>query len=149
VGGKEVLIKLVAQAIPMFSMAYFRLPRGLCEHINSLIRQFWWGSKEGKWKPCWVSWDTMTRLKHLGGLGFRDLELFNLCLLARQAWRHLQETTSLSAHILKAIYFPETTILEAEHGSHPSQIWHSILCGRDILTQGLIKRIGDGRSTRI
>jgi hypothetical protein len=91
----------------------------------------------------------MTRPKHLGGLGFRDLDLFNLCLLARQAWRILQEPTTLSARILKAIYFPETTFLEADLGSHPSQIWRSILDGRNILSQGLIKRIGDGRSTRI
>jgi hypothetical protein len=135
-GGKEVLIKSAAQAIPVFSMACFHLPRGLCDRINSLIQQFWWGSKEGKQKPCWVSWDAMTRPKHLGGLGFRDLELFNLCLLARQAWRLLQEPTSLSAQILKAIYFPEMTILEAELGSHPSQIWCSILDGQNILSQG-------------
>jgi hypothetical protein len=51
-GVKEVLIKSVAQAIPVYSMACFRLPRGLCDRINSLIRQFWWGSKEGKRKPC-------------------------------------------------------------------------------------------------
>jgi hypothetical protein len=37
-GGKEVLIKSVAQAIPVYSMACFRLPRGLCDRINSLIR---------------------------------------------------------------------------------------------------------------
>jgi hypothetical protein len=40
-GGKDVLIKLVAQAIPIFSMACFKLPRGLCLHINALIRKFW------------------------------------------------------------------------------------------------------------
>lgn len=34
--GKEVLIKSVAQAVPVFSMSCFKLPRGLCEHINSL-----------------------------------------------------------------------------------------------------------------
>ena len=53
--GKEVLIKSVAQAIPVFSMSCFRLPRGLCENITSIIRQFWWGSKQGRRKPSWVA----------------------------------------------------------------------------------------------
>jgi hypothetical protein len=148
-GGKEVLIKSVAQAIPVYSMACFRLPRGLCEHINSLIRGFWWGSKEGKRKPHWVSWQVMTSPKYMGGLGFRDLELFNLALLARQGWRLLQDPSSLSARILKAVYFPSTSFLDAELGSSPSQIWRSILDGREVLKQGITRRIGNGRSTPI
>ena len=148
-GGKEVLIKSVAQAIPVYSMSCFKLPRGLCDHIKSIIRKFWWGCKQGERKPTWVSWDVMTRPKHVGGLGFRDLELFNLALLARQAWRIFMEPSSLSAKILKASYFPETTLLEAELGSRPSQIWRAILEGRDVLKQGVIKLIGNGQNTDI
>jgi hypothetical protein len=126
VAGKEVLIKAVAQAVPTFSMSCFRLLRGLCHHLNALLQNFWWGSKDGKRKACWVAWEDMTKPKYLGGLGFRDFELFNLALLARQAWRILQEPTSLSARILKAVYFPNVDFLAAELGSSPSRIWRSI-----------------------
>ena len=70
VGGKEVLIKSVVQAIPVYSMSCFKLPRGLCEHINSIIRKFWWGSKNGSRKVAWVSWDVMCRPRNMGGLVF-------------------------------------------------------------------------------
>ena len=72
-------------------------------------------------------------LKYKGGLGFLDIEIFNLALLARQAWRILVEPNSLSARILKAIYFPTTDMLQAEVGSSPSQIWRSLCEGRDML----------------
>ena len=91
----------------------------------------------------------MIRPKYMGGMGFRDLELFNLALLARQAWRVLVEDESLSAQILKAAYYPDSSLLEATLGSHPSQIWRAILDGRDVLAQGIIRRIGDGENTSI
>lgn len=73
-----------------------------------------------------------------------DLKLFNLSLLARQSWRILQEPSSLSARILKAVYFLEGSILTVELGPRPSQIWLAILEGRDILKQGIIRRTGNG-----
>jgi hypothetical protein len=148
-GGKEVLIKSVAQAVLVYAMSCFKLPRGLCEHINTMIRKFWWGSKEGKRKPAWVSWDVMIQPKYMGGLGFRDLELFNLAMLARQAWRIIQDPSSLSARVLKALYFPNTDFLDAQLGNSPSQIWRAIHEGLGVLKQGLIRRIGNGKSTHM
>ena len=147
--GKEVLVKSVAQVVPVLSMSCFKLPRGLCEHLNMLITKFCWGSTNGQRKPHWVSWKAMTQPKSMGGLGFKDFELFNLAMLARQACRLLQDPGSLSARILKSVYFPNTSILQANLGNHPSQIWRAIIEGRDILKQGLIRRIGNGNSTKI
>lgn len=53
----------------------------------------------------------------MGGLGFRDIELFNLALLARQAWRILTNPNYLSARILKSCYFPDRDIRHAQLGS--------------------------------
>ena len=85
----------------------------------------------------------------MGGLGFRDIDLFNLSLLARQAWRIIHTPSTLSAKILKAKYYPASSFLEAELGSRPSQIWRSIIEGRGALEQGLIRGIGTGEETRI
>jgi hypothetical protein len=91
----------------------------------------------------------MTKPKFLGGLGFRDIEVFNLTLLSRQAWRILQEPSSLSARILKAVYFSDVDFLSVGLGSSPSRIWRTIVDGKDVLEQGLIRRIGTGKETFI
>ena len=36
--GREILIKLVAQAIPTYSMSIFKIPRSVCEDINSVLK---------------------------------------------------------------------------------------------------------------
>lgn len=37
----EVLIKAVAQAIPMYPMCVFRLPNKLCNKIDVVVARFW------------------------------------------------------------------------------------------------------------
>lgn len=43
--GKEILIKMVAQAIPTYTMAIFKIPKALCDTINSTLDKYWWGQK--------------------------------------------------------------------------------------------------------
>ena len=55
IGGRKVLIKAVAQAIPMYTMSCFQLPKGLCDEIESMMRRFWWGQRGQESKVAWVS----------------------------------------------------------------------------------------------
>ena len=50
-GGKEVLLKSVALALPVYSMNIFKFPKSICEEINATIAKFWWSNGEDK-KEC-------------------------------------------------------------------------------------------------
>jgi hypothetical protein len=74
----------------------------------------------------------MLRPKDCGGLGFRDMRLFNQALLAWQAWQ------TLCAQLLKAKYFPNGSLIDTVFTGNGSAIWHAIEYGLHLLKQGVI-----------
>lgn len=148
-GGKEILIKSVLQAIPVYVMGLFKLPDSVCDELTRSIRNFWWGAGKGKRKTHWRSWDILTKSKQGGGMGFRDIKLFNQALLARQAWRLLDRPDSLCARVLKAKYYPNGSLIDTSFSGNASPGWRGIEFGLELLKKGIIWRIGDGYSVRI
>ena len=141
--GREILLKAVVQAIPTFAMSCFKLPISLCNDIEALIRKFWWGHRGNQRKIHWTSWNSLCKPKCMGGLGFKDLQLFNDSMLAKQVWRLLGNKDSLFHRFFKAKFFPKGSILDAKVGSG-SFAWRSILKGRDVIKKGLRWRVGNG-----
>uniref|UniRef100_A0A8R7R6G8 Reverse transcriptase domain-containing protein n=1 Tax=Triticum urartu TaxID=4572 RepID=A0A8R7R6G8_TRIUA len=147
--GREVLIKSICQAIPTYSMSCFKLSKKLCKKIIAVLARFWWGGDEKKRKMHWVKWKDLAIPKVCGGMGFKDLVLFNKAMLAKQGWRLICNPGSLCARVLRGKYYHEGNLLTAGNKRNASHTWRAILYGREALKLGLIKRIGDGASTRI
>ncbi|GLU09838.1 hypothetical protein SLE2022_266770 [Rubroshorea leprosula] len=96
-----------------------------------------------------MEWRKLAISKKSGGLGFRAMREFNLSMLGKQAWRLLMHPNSLAARIMKARYFPRSTILRVELKSPCSVTWRSIWHSIELLNQGCRRLIGNGRDTRI
>ena len=100
-------------------MGYFKLP--------FLIKMFWWGQHDDRRKNHWLKWDGMIKSKMVGGMGFRDLSLFNDFLLAKQVWKLFHNRDSFFYRVFKARFFPNGSIMEAKDSRRGSYTWKSIL----------------------
>jgi hypothetical protein len=91
----------------------------------------------------------MGKSKTKGGMGYRDLERFNMALLIKQGWRLIQQPHTLHARIYKEKYFSNDTFLNSELGRRPSYAWRSIWNARKLPQDGLVWRVGDGKTIKI
>ena len=148
-GGKEVLLKSVVQAIPTYAMSVFKIPKKNCKGITDEMSHFWWGDDDNQRRMHWMAWWKMCVPKSQGGMGFRDIHCFNLAMLAKQAWRLLENPDSLCATILRAKYFPDGDLLNGKLKKGSSFKCKSTMVGVNTLKHGYIWRVGNGQKIDI
>ncbi|KAL5574782.1 hypothetical protein UlMin_016481 [Ulmus minor] len=88
-GGKEVLLKVVIQAISIYAMSCFIISNGTVKEIEAACARFWW------------------------------------------VWRLVTRPSSLAARVLKAKYYPNSSIWEADANDSSFYAWKIILWGRN------------------
>ncbi|GAU34295.1 hypothetical protein TSUD_20010 [Trifolium subterraneum] len=150
---KEIMIKSVLQAIPSYVMSMFILPASLIHDIEKMINVFWWrngSTNNNNTKGIhWLAWERLACPKAYGGLRFRNFEAFNKAMVAKQVWNIVQNPNSLVAKLIKARYFPRSSLFEAPLGYNPSFAWRSMWQARQILSLGCRWRIGSGDNIRV
>ncbi|KAK5840387.1 hypothetical protein PVK06_009286 [Gossypium arboreum] len=122
IGGREVLIRAVLQAILLYSMNCFLLPSSVCKELEAILARFWWKNKAGKKGLYWCARKELFVPKEEGGMVFCDLSKFNIALLAKQGWCIMENPSSLIARVLRAKYFNGFNFMEASLGPNPSLV---------------------------
>ncbi|KAH1040036.1 hypothetical protein J1N35_041779 [Gossypium stocksii] len=79
----------------------------------------------------------------MGGIGFRDLHLFNLALLGKQVWRLMIQKDTLCFKVFSAKYFPDGNVFRHKHYDKPSFTWASIAKATDAVKDGFMWQVGD------
>lgn len=143
--GKEILVKQVAQTMPSYAMNVFLLPLEITRNIEKALSKFWWkSSNSNSSNLCWMSWDRLSKHKNVGGMGLRNFRDFNVAMLGKQLWRLATNPQSLVSRVYKAKYFSISEVLNAELSHNPSFIWRSLLEAKQLLSEGVRWRVGDG-----
>jgi hypothetical protein len=149
IGGKEIPLKAIAQAIPVYAMSVFLIPKRICKRMMDAISSFWWGDDENSNKMHWHAWWKLCYPKCDGGMGFRDFHSFNLAMLAKQVWRLATDQGSLCATVLRAKYYSHGDVLKASPKAGSSFTWQSIVAGIATFKRGHIWRVGTGDKINI
>ncbi|CAL8151247.1 unnamed protein product [Prunus armeniaca] len=69
--GRATLIKAVAASISIYTMQTTKLLASICEELDKLNRNFFWGGSEKKNKTHLCQWNLACRPKSKGGLGLK------------------------------------------------------------------------------
>lgn len=84
--GRLLLIKTVIAGITNFWCSSFVLPKACVAKINSMCSVFLWKGDLEAHNSARVAWATVTKPKEEGGLGVKDLILWNKACCLRLIW---------------------------------------------------------------
>ena len=101
--GRLILTKAVISAIPSYTMQECILPSRIHANLDTIRRNFLWGSTEDKKKLHMIGWNNVTKPKNRGVLGFHAAKERNTTLVAKLCWRMRGESGELWSKVLKHI----------------------------------------------
>jgi hypothetical protein len=140
--GKLVLIKSVATAIPSYAMSTFLLPKSICNQLDKVFKNFWWGFPFAKTRNLTLmSWHSICTPKAIGGLGMRSMKDVNLALISKLGWKLLTGSESIWASQLTGKYVQAGSFLSPSSHSAISWLWKGIQKSKPILSLGACHRI--------
>ncbi|GLT37826.1 hypothetical protein SLA2020_121150 [Shorea laevis] len=132
--GRVTLVKYVLSAIPNYYMQGSYLPEATHKELDSLSRQFIWGSTMGKRKANLVSWDRLAQPKSTGGLGIKSSKEANQASMAKAHWRLLTEKEKLWSKAICEKYSiknPKSNLPKS------SPVLNNIAKGKHIIEKGI------------
>ncbi|GAU48756.1 hypothetical protein TSUD_185510 [Trifolium subterraneum] len=146
---KEDLSRILGVKLVLGTGIYLGLPSMVGRSMEIMIKSVLQAIPSYLMSIHWLAWERLACPKAYGGLGFRNFEAFNKAMVAKQVWNIVQNPNSLVAKLIKARYFPRSSLFEAPLGYNPSFAWRSMWQARQILSLGCRWRIGSGDNIRV
>jgi hypothetical protein len=91
VGGRLVLINSVLTSLPMYMLSFFEVPREVLHKLDYLRSRFFWQADDQKKKYRLAKWEILCQPKDIGGLGIKNIDIQNKCLLSKWLFKLINE----------------------------------------------------------
>lgn len=144
--GRVTQAKSVIEAMPIYPMMAASIPKGVIHDLQK-IRRFVWNDEDGHRKMHAVSWDEITKPKHLGGLGMRRLTTMNTSCLLKLGWELRSNKNNLWCQVMKGKY--QRPAIDSQtwiHKSSDSSLWRTLAPLEYIFQNHEYWVIGNGKS---
>ena len=90
-GARLTLLTAVLDSLTIYFMSVFRLPKSIRAKLDAIRRAFFWSNEPTcTGASCLVAWKNVCKPKDTGGLGIKNLEVQNRCLLMKFSSKILQ-----------------------------------------------------------
>ncbi|KAA3474645.1 reverse transcriptase [Gossypium australe] len=146
--GRITLAQSVLLSIPSYFMQTMMIPRGVCDVIERLVRQFIWGGTGMQPKMALVGWDTICQPRSCGGLGLRQLNDQNLSFFMKIGFSLVSKSDMLWVRVLRSKYGWKNQLPETISKYKCSHLWRALSKLWPSIRENLIWSIGDGATTR-
>jgi len=122
----------------------------VANHIEKLYRDFLWGDLGDKFKYHLVSWSKVCSPITEGGLGIRNLRIFNKALLGKWLWCYVHEREAWWKSVVDAKYSIDWAGWRslAPPRSHGVGLWKNIRKGWSLFCKHTSLILGNGSRTR-
>ncbi|GJX65445.1 RNA-directed DNA polymerase, eukaryota, reverse transcriptase zinc-binding domain protein [Tanacetum coccineum] len=144
--GRLQLIASVLSAMQIYWASVFLLPKNVIYEINKMLKGFLWCQGELTKGKAKISWKSICKPKEQGGLGIKNLQVWNEVLIVKQLWKVIAKKDTLWVKWVNTENLKGKSIWEITAKTNSSAGWKEMLKLRDKIRNHVLWKIGNGMS---
>ncbi|KAL2933222.1 LINE-1 retrotransposable element ORF2 protein [Bienertia sinuspersici] len=124
--GRSTLINSVLMSIHQYWAQVFVLPQSVLKSIEQICRFYLWSGEWFSNKPGYVAWKNICQPKNKGGLGFKQLQTWNIANMGRHVWAIATKQDNLWIRWVHAVYLKGKNWWDYEPQVDSSWYWKKV-----------------------
>ena len=133
--GRIQLVNSIICSITQYWMHNFPLPKCVLRKIDTICRTFVWTGRNDASHKSYVAWKNMCKPRKQGGLGIKNLTVWNQVALLKCLWNISNKSDSLWVKWIHKVYLKNCDVMEVSVGTSWTWTIRNILNLRSKVTQ--------------